>query len=141
MGQALPPTVQHVLTVNTGASFTFGSALETNVFLRAALANEFLPPGFSVTGNGSSRFGSTVILSQVEIQNLNGEPIPGLSLVSESGTLYPLSPANSVPEPTAALLLLSAVLCIAFGRRRLPRPDQKLLACLGAQGHRAVRLT
>ena len=64
------------------------------------------------TISGASNFSSTLTLAAVEIRDANGNPVSGVTVSSDSGTVYPVN----LPEP--ASLTLAAVAMLALKRRR-----------------------
>lgn len=70
-------------------------------------------PTFTVTGSAGAHFGSTLNLLSLLVTDSNGQPVPGLTVSSESGFTYQLDEANlaAVPEPALSVF----VGCIALG--------------------------
>lgn len=99
----------------------FGAPLEASFSLWAGT----LPSssvGQAFPSNGSSSFYSSVRLTGIELFDGSGQPVPGFTVVSGSGTVY--SAAGVVPEPgTAVLMSLGvAALCLKVRRAGVVRP-------------------
>lgn len=83
-----------------------------------------VPFGFSVTALADAMSDGegyiSVDLTDVLILDANGQPIPGLHLTSESGTVYRLDPRNAgipTPEPGILILLGTGIGLIAGASR------------------------
>lgn len=93
----------------------FGAPLEATFALWAGT----LPSssvGQAFPSNGSSNFHSSVRLTGIELFDNGGQPVPGFTVSSGSGTVY--SSAGVVPEPGALALMLSGVVVLFLKLRR-----------------------
>lgn len=72
-----------------------------------------------VIGSGSASFSTTAELTGIFVYDANGDPITDFTVSSESGTQYGASGViSSAPEPGTFLLLGTALLAVAWQRRR-----------------------
>ena len=105
-GDVIEPTLQ----MNVGGSLD--SLYPTDV---ASMGEDL------VTGGATADFGSTIHITDLLVTDSNGNPIPGVTVHSDSGYVYPLDPANggtAVPEPGTIGLMAVALLGLAQMRRR-----------------------
>ena len=75
----------------------------------------------NVTGTTSAQFGSTATLTSILFVDAQGNPIPGISITSDSGAPFPLDPRNTqaaVPEPGTLCMVAGTLLAVASRRRR-----------------------
>jgi hypothetical protein len=84
-----------------GAPEDFQESLVADVINYGGAA-EMVPFSYS----GYANFADTVTLTDVEVTDSSGNPIPGVSIESESGTVYPLSALNAVATPESGTLVL-----------------------------------
>lgn len=110
-GDTVPSVVE--LTVS---NLSFEVAIEPTLtiaayqFMQPLYASELPELGAqTVSVSGLVDFGSTVRLTSMLVTDTDGNAIPGLSISSASGFVYPLDPANAVPEPATALLFLGGL--------------------------------
>ena len=67
---------------------------------------------FGGAGTGSADFSHTATLSAIHVLDAKGTPVPGLTITSASGHVYP----QAVPEPS--LFAVFGLGAVAFARRR-----------------------
>jgi hypothetical protein len=99
-----------------GETFPFGLQLGVIAGTDYPVSGGYHPNSILGTGTGDANFYDTVTISGLMVTDAVGNPVPGATFISESGTQYPV-----VPEPTS-LTLLGAGLFVAVWRSRRPRP-------------------
>ncbi len=127
-GQTVPSTF-----TLTYADLAFGTGPITPTITISAYGGiQPIDPGVDGTlfsGSLSADFGSTIQLTSILVTDANGNPIPGITLNSDSGFQYPLDPNNQVaPEPAGLPILAMTMLAGAglFRRfRKAPRSAEK----------------
>jgi hypothetical protein len=117
-----------LFTFSYGTPFSFGVGLYTAVGTGTWIADPTSSFGFDygfspLTGSGSASANAadTLILSLLEVENSDGQPVAGVSYSSASGTIY--GPQGVVPEPSTLLFVLPAfiILCVSVHFRRRSR--------------------
>lgn len=68
------------------------------------------------TYSGVSDFSSTLTLAAIAFEDANGNPVSGVTVTSDSGTVYPVS--APVPEPGSLAALAGGLLAVLRRRRR-----------------------
>ncbi len=96
--------------------FTFGVPIPVQASLSLILGVNYgaviTTPGDLFDSQGFIDFSNTASLSAIEVLDAQGSAVPGFTVSSESGAVYP------VPEPsTLALLGASALLSYALRQR------------------------
>ena len=105
-------TVAGTTSFTLNIPITFGVATDITFGLWAAV----LPSsslGMPIASGGAASFLSTARLTGIEVLGPTGLPLPTVSIVSASGTVYgPGGVVSSVPEPAGAALMLLGLLLL-----------------------------
>lgn len=111
----------------TYADLPFGGPIDPTVTIFAEGVVEPLDHGQEgtaadtiISGSLHSDFGDTVTLSSLLVTDANGNPIPGITIDSQSGFDYPVAPGNlATPEPAGlAIAGLGFLAAVGFLRRK-----------------------
>ncbi len=104
-------TVDLVLPVTSGVPLIFAAGLSLNV--------NFNNVSGIFSGSASADFSNTVTLTEFLVTDLNNNPLTGINIQSESGTIYAVSPLNTIPIPSAVWLFGSGLIgLIGVARRK-----------------------
>src|SRR5262249_25427564 len=120
-GQSVPSTF-----VLTYAQLPFGGPVNPTITISAfgnvnpiAVSQVGTSADTIINGEVHVHFGSTVHLTDVLVTDANGSPIPGVTIDSQGGFIYPLDAANSTPEPGGlAAAGLACLMALGIARRR-----------------------
>jgi hypothetical protein len=116
--------------------FPIRFGLPNAIELQMSSSVEFVPVTVGLTTfSGQSDFISTIVIPSVELLDANHQPVQNASLVTRSGTFYPIvgSP-RGLPEPSTMSLVASAGLLAALaglGRRRRNAAPFALVLAVG----------
>lgn len=102
--------------VATEAFVHGGAPQEIQVTLNAQYQPlaEFFSPGDG--SSGAAAFGSTVELIGIDLRDENGVLLPQDTITSTSGMVIPIVDAGTIPEPSAILVLATALIPIVHRR-------------------------
>ena len=109
LGLSVIPTVKQSGTVLVNQAFlgtyntTAGAA--SNLHIQGGFTNDL----YVILGSATSDFFDPVSLTDIVVKDSNGHVIPGVTVVSDSGIVYPLN-ASAVPEPTSLSMVFIGVI-------------------------------
>lgn len=109
--------------VSLEAPFEFGQplSLSFDLFANISVFDSTFP--FYYDFSASVDFENSATLTTMLVTDTNGVPIPGVSVLAESGTAYPVSPLNApIPIPATLPLLGAALGGLLFVVRWPRRP-------------------
>lgn len=110
------PTVTYLVPITFGTQFELEQELAAYVFVQAgSYGSPFDGPA---NANATSDFADTAQISQIQLFDNNGDPIPGFVISSTSGLRYTqegISAPTSVPEPSSFAIVVAGIGLIGAG--------------------------